>query len=92
MVRLDQANHDIPAETRHWPIVGSVLVQRCRRCTNTDPALGHCPVFAAMYHQSAVYIIKHVDHSDTLLLRVSGLIYKLLLLDISNNILPHLIL
>ena len=35
-----------PADTRHWPKAGSMLVLRLRRRPNIEPTLGQCLVFA----------------------------------------------
>ena len=38
----------IPANTRHWAIVGSMLFHRLRRWPNIEPTLAWCLVFAGI--------------------------------------------
>ena len=37
-----------PADTRHWPNVGSMLADRLRRRPNIEPTLGQRLVFAGL--------------------------------------------
>ena len=39
---------NIPADTTHWPNVGSLLGQRRRRWANNYPTLGQCLVFSGI--------------------------------------------
>ena len=41
--------HLIPANTRHWAIVGLMLGQRLRRCPNFKATMAQCLVFAGIY-------------------------------------------
>ena len=41
-------SENIPANTVHCPIVGSMLVHRQRRWPNIEPTMGQCTVFAGI--------------------------------------------
>ena len=47
-----QPKYRIPAKTRHWTNVGSMLGRRRRRRANIEPTFGQCLVFAGMRYSS----------------------------------------
>ena len=49
-----------PANTRHSPIAGAMLVQRLRRWPNIEPAMGECLAFA----ENMMMMAADDDHSN----------------------------
>ena len=54
---------DHPANTRHWAIVGSMLVHRLRRWPNIEPTMAKCLVFAGQVGPAIFHVKHYTAHS-----------------------------
>ena len=50
-----------PVNTKRWPNAGSMLVQRRRRWTNIEPALGQRLVFLGVHSFILSFIISFIE-------------------------------